>query len=116
MIPMLMPKRSIAVIVNHTVAISPTLIDAQKVAGSLYTGSPTANVTNGVGPFTYAWSWLAGGTGITIGSATLATCTLSSTGAAAGTTRTGTLRCIVTDTGNGSLAITDSISVTITWA
>lgn len=115
MIPMLMPKRTNAVI-NHSVGISPALIDVQLAPSTLYTGSPTAVVANGVGPFTYAWSWQTGGTGITIGSATLATCSLSSTGAAAGTTRTGTLRCIVTDTGNGSLAITDTISVTVKWA
>lgn len=103
-----------APLVAATVAINPPGINTNVVNGNPYSGSATANVSDGVGPFTYAWSWLAGGTGITLAGTTSVTVAINSA-STSNTTRSGTLQCIVTDTGNGSVTTSDNISVSITW-
>lgn len=73
------------------------------------TVSTTVTASGGTGPYTYAWTWLSGGTGITIDASTLATTTFSGSNNLDGTTKTGTARCTVTD----SLLATTTSDVTV---
>jgi hypothetical protein len=65
------------------------------------TNSVTCNTSNGVGPFTYSWAWVTGGTDITINSSTSATTTFTVTNNTIGN-YSGTCRCTVVDTGDGN--------------
>ncbi len=73
-------------------------------------GSSTAFVSGGVGPFTYSWAFVADGAGITLSGTTTAT-VLATTTTGGVQIRSGTLRCTVTDTGNGGATSTKDISV-----
>lgn len=66
--------------------------------------SPSVTITpvNGVAPYTYAWSWDSGGTGITISSPTAATTTFSVAGMAVDENRNGVAKCVVTDSTGGT--------------
>lgn len=79
---------------------------------SLTTGNVTATPVNGATPFTYAWTWASGGTGLTITASTSATTAVSATGLAVDETRTGVLRCTITD--NAAATATVDVSVQIT--
>lgn len=65
------------------------------------TNSVTCTATNGVGPFTYAWTWTAGGTDISTSSPTGATTVFSVTNNTI-TEYTGSARCTITDTGDSN--------------
>lgn len=91
---------------THTVSVSD--VNVVGANGDLVSSS-TATVTKGKGPFTYAWSWAADGAGITIDNPTSATTGLTSNGF--NTFRGGTLQCSVTDTGNGSIVVIDTGTV-----
>jgi len=98
-------------VINHTVSKSgdasggdSTAVSSGSVA--VTTNSVTATPANGVGPFTYSWVYVSGST-FTVNSSTSATTTFSKTAAAPSVDGTcnsfsGTYRCNVTDTGNGS--------------
>ena len=103
-----------AAVINATVTINPSAINATKTNGTSYSGTASAAVVNGVGPFTYAWSWQSGGAGITLSATSTSSCGLSSA-ATSDTTRSGVLQVIVTDTGNGNITTSDSINVSVTW-
>lgn len=94
-----------------TVAASPASLTDEDTTASITTPSTTVTPTNGSSPFTYAWTWDSGGTGITIDSASSATTTFSATGLAVDETRTGQAKCTVTD--NGAVVRTTTVSVTI---
>lgn len=57
----------------------------------------TAIATGGTAPYTYAWTWFSGGTGIAIDSPTFDDTTFSATNNLDGTILTGVARCTVTD-------------------
>jgi hypothetical protein len=97
-----------------SLSASPTAIDASKANGTVYTGTVSMTVIGGIGPFTYAWTWFSGGTGISISSATSATCTLSS-GPFTNVIKSGTLRGTATDTGNGNATATVDVPVSINF-
>lgn len=67
--------------------------------------SVSANPSGGAGGYTYAWDWVAGGTGLTINNPTSASTIISISSGI----RSGTLRCIVTDSDTDTAS--DSISV-----
>lgn len=101
-------------------AITPHTVSAPDIDGIVIGSSPkasgteTATVSNGVGPFTYSWAFVAGGVGITLTNTTSATVGAQrSVGTASFGINTGTLRCSVTDTGNGNLVATKDIAVTL---
>jgi hypothetical protein len=73
----------------------------------------TATPTGGTGPFTYAWTFHSGGTGITIDTPTFDDTTFSGSHNLDGTVMFGTARCTVTD----SLAATGfaDVEVQLTW-
>lgn len=59
---------------------------------------PTEVIANGgTAPYTYAWTWHSGGTGITIDAPSFNDTTFSASGNLDGTILTGTARCTVTD-------------------
>ena len=99
-------------VVNHTVSISPNPAGGASTTPSPAEVSPTANVLNGVGPFTYLWSITSGGAGVTLTNTTSATCTLTTNNGNI-QVRTGTLKCDVTDTGNGSIVASDTVTYTL---
>ena len=76
---------------------------------TITSGSVTVTATGGTPGYTYAWTWLSGGSGITINSATSATTTFDGTNAFNGTHKTGTARCTITD----SLSATATVDVPV---
>lgn len=110
-------------VVNHTLSKSG---DASGSATTTVSGGNVAATTNsvtitpiaGVGPFTYSWSHV-GGTAATANSSTSATTTFTRTAAAPSVNQTsnnysGTMRCTVTDTGNGNYATSIDVTVSTT--
>lgn len=96
---------------THTVSVT-DISDSGATPGPVG-GSSTATVTGGVGPFTYSWSWIGSGpAGVSLSGSTTATATISWTSEIAGD-RVTTLRCTVTDTGNGSATANDDASVNL---
>lgn len=95
---------------THTVSFSPAQINSQEPNGNTAI-DVTAVVNGGTGPFSYAWSWQSGGANMTLTNTTSATVTVSASGN--NQLRTGVLQCVVTDTGNGNLAVTETGNVSI---
>lgn len=69
-------------------------------------GSSSVTTSGGTGPYTYARSWVSGGVGITLTDETSATVTATTDDGTAGT-RSGVLRCTVTDTATSATAVVD---------
>lgn len=100
-----------------TVTNSPTSLAITSTSAAQTTGACKATPAGGSTPYTYAWTWLSGGTGISINTATAQSTTFSASGlSASGETRTGTARCTVTDHlgQTGSANVTVSITRTST--
>jgi hypothetical protein len=95
----------------HSVTLSPDPADGTAPSPSKASVSITANVTGGVGPFTYLHS-IVSGAGITMTNSTSATCTVE-TNTGALQTRLFTTQCVVTDTGAGSTTASDTVSGTL---
>lgn len=94
-----------------SVAAVPASLNTEATTSSITTPSTTVTPTNGASPFTYAWTWDSGGSGISITSASSAATTFSATGLAVDETRSGQAKCTVTD--NGAVVRTITVSVTI---
>lgn len=76
------------------------------------TNSVTISTSNGVGPFTYSWSYVSGEV-MTVNSSTAATTTFSNSALAAdpATVENAVYRCTVTDTGNGGYSTYIDVNV-----
>lgn len=98
-------------ITAHSVTLSPDPATASTTSPTPCSTSVTAVVSGGVGPFTYSWS-IVTGAGVTLTNATLSSCTIT-TNTGSVQTRSGTLKCDVTDTGNGSLVASGTGSYTL---
>lgn len=100
-------------VIGHSVS-APDINDVVIGATPKASGTSHATVSGGVGPFTYSWAFIAGGTGITLTNTTSSTVTAQrSTGSSTFGVNTGSLRCSVTDLGNGSLVTIWDISATL---
>jgi hypothetical protein len=88
---------SAEVVPNSTSAsANPSGSNPQSITTPVAT-TPTVTATGGTAPYTYAWTWVVGGTGITIVSPTASATRFSGTNALDGTVKSGTARCTVTD-------------------
>jgi len=91
---------------------SPGSISASTSDTSVTSAATTVTPAGGTAPYTYAWVWNSGGTGITITSTTAASTTFSATTLTLGEVRSGIARCTVTD--NIAATYTVDVAVTIT--
>jgi hypothetical protein len=80
---------------------------------TLTTDATVATASGGTPPYTYAWTWANGGTGITINSPTADTTTFSGTHVSDGTVLTGTAMITVTDA--ASATATYAVAVQLSW-
>lgn len=101
-------------VVNHTVSLNKSSITKFRLSAGLITDTCTATPVNGVGPFVYAWSWISGGSGLTLYNPTIATTTIEGTETTT-TSRSGTARCTVTDNGNGGYSAYADCDVEYNW-
>jgi hypothetical protein len=92
---------------EHSVSVPDLNVNTANGAQSF---TRTATVSDGTGPFTYAWT-IVSGSGFTLASTTSVTVTINSTGT--NTLKEGVIRCTVTDTGNGNLVRSDDASIAI---
>lgn len=95
-------------------SVAPGSASSSGGATSQTTNTVTVTPSGGTSPYTYAWTWLSGGTGITIGSATAATTSFSATGLTSGETRSGVARCTVTDAVSATYTVDVSVNITRT--
>lgn len=102
-------------ITAHNVSVTPNPSNRSAARGGNISQNFTANVTSGVGPFAYSWFFVTGGGGMSLTGATSATCNVqSSTTVGTGDiTRDATLRCVVTDNGNGGVQV--GANTTLEW-
>jgi len=84
---------------------------SSSTSASQTTGTSTASPIGGTGPFSYAWTWASGGSGISFGSASSAGTNFTATSLGNPETRSGIARCTITDA-TAATAIVD-VSVTI---
>lgn len=80
-----------------TVTASPASVNAVGIATTLTTPTVSISAIAGVGTLTVAWTWLSGGTGITINSPTQLDTSFTATGMARGASLSGVALCAVTD-------------------
>jgi hypothetical protein len=95
-----------------TATAIPGILSSSSPNFSQTTASTSVATSGGTGLYTYAWTWLIGGSGITITSPSSANTTFSASGLTWGTTLTGFALCTVTDTVS-SLTTTITCLVTI---
>lgn len=100
-------------VLSPTVVASPTFAQASGRAPIVVTtGTVTATATGGTGTYaSYVWSWLSGGSGITITSPNTAS-TAWTAGLQTGQNLFGQAICTVTDSG-GNVGVSNTIGVTI---
>jgi hypothetical protein len=91
------PGAASVVTTSLVLGISPGSATSSGTATSQTTNSVTVNPTGGTAPYTYAWSWHDGGSGITIGAPSSQATNFSATGLGLRETRSGTAQCVVTD-------------------
>ena len=91
---------------------SPSPLSAATGASSITTSSIGITASGGVAPYTYAWTWVSGGAGITIDSPAAVATTLSAASLALPETRTGTIRCTITDSATTTKTVDIAVSIT----
>lgn len=81
------------------ISFSPSLIEAVSYSSSTVSASATANISNGLAPFTYSWSVLSftAGTPPTISNTAIANPTFTQTGVPLFVTRSAVFRVVVND-------------------
>lgn len=93
-------------------AASPTMLQVTGPSFTLTTGFTTVTPSNGVGPYSYAWSIINGGSGVvTALNPTSATSAFRDAGMSPRDTNTSTATCTVTD----STHATASVDVAVTF-
>jgi hypothetical protein len=90
-------------------SVSPGSASSNTGSASQTTNSVTVTAFAGTSPYTYAWTFASGGSGITINSPTADTTSFTSTSLTEGENRTGQARCTVTD----NVAATYTIDVDV---
>ena len=91
--------------------VTPGSASAITSTASATTGSVTVTATGGTPGYTYAWTFTAGGTGITIDSPTSAATTFSAAGMTEGDSLSGTARCRVTDSAAAEFDVEVTVSI-----
>lgn len=107
-----LPAKALAVTAALSAGMSPGSVSSSTIGASQTTGTATVTPTGGTAPYTYAWTWDSGGTGLTITSNTAAATTFGATGVAIDETRSGIAKCTVTDAAAATYAVTVSVTVT----
>ena len=87
---------------------------SRATSGIATSGAALASTVDGTSPFTYSWSLVSGGTGITITSPTAASTTFSGSVGPVNNILTGVYKCTVTDN-SGAVVDTNTVSVTLTY-
>ena len=95
-----------------SVVLSPTALSVTGATASLTTGSTSAGVTGGAGPYSYAFTWQSGGAGLTINSPTGSSTNVTASGLSPGTSDTGALLCTVTDSYGQQTTATCAVTAT----
>jgi hypothetical protein len=90
---------------------NPTNIFQVGTSASETSASVTVTATEGSPAYTYAWTFISAGTGITITSPTSASTTFSASGLTAGQILAGTAQCTVTDSNGVTASCTVSVTV-----
>jgi len=88
-----------------TASASPSnLISDTRTPGPTTTAPTTVSPANGIGPFTYAWSYVDGDTGISINSPSSSTTSFTGSVNMSNTELDADFNCLVTDTATGATA------------
>lgn len=90
------------------VNVTPSSINQAETLCPITSPLLTATGSGGASPYSYAWDWLTGGTGLTINSPSSNTTTLTQSGSGI---KTGTLRCTVTDDDTDTAVDTASVTM-----
>ena len=93
------------------IVLSPTSLSVTSDTASLATAVCNATISQDAPPYSYVWSWLSGGTNITINSPSASGTSFSTAQLAPGQTFTGTIQCRVMDSYNQSANATASVSL-----
>lgn len=75
------------------------------------TGASTVTASGGTGPYTYAWRWSSGGTGITINTPIAASTNFTAAGMAANAALSGVAQCTVTDVFGQTAQVTVAVMI-----
>lgn len=106
---------SVTAISAYGVFITPGSLSLTDLpVGSATSNTATGNVTAGVGPFTFAWTSVSGDV-FTINTPTSIDTTFTTFGTI-GTSKSGTYRLTITDTGDGDAETTADINVSFEFA
>jgi hypothetical protein len=105
--------RKAGAVVDATVSFTPDGASVSKTNSTVYSQNVTANITNGVGPFTYQWTH-SNPTRFTLSNATSATCTLQG-GGYTNVEYLDDLTLTITDTGNGNKTATHTATFDVAW-
>ena len=90
------------------------VVGSRSTSGVATSNASTVSLVDGTGPFTYAWSLVSGGTGITVTTPTASSTTFSGSVGPVTDTLTGVYQCTVTDN-SGATAVTNTVSVSLTY-
>jgi hypothetical protein len=99
------------VTVTLIASASPGSASSVSTSASQTTGSVVVSATGGTPAYTYAWTWLSGGSGITITSPSAASTTFSAATLGDAETRTCIARCTISDSALASVTV--DVAVTI---
>lgn len=102
---------SITRISTLAASASPASLYTVAYTASITTPSTTVTPSGGTPGYTYAWSWLSGGSGIAINSPTAATTSFTGSGMARGDDFSGIARCVVTDSASHTVNVDVSVDI-----
>lgn len=91
---------------------SPTSITTYGASSNITSAQVQVEVTDGAGPYTFAWTWQSGGTDISIDSPSTSATTFTGIGLTVGQELTGTALCTVTDAYGQQTTCTVSVAIT----